>query len=338
MHEARFWERLEDGAVRCGLCRFHCHITEGRRGICGVRENRGGILYTLVYGKVIAEHVDPIEKKPLFHVYPGSSSYSLATVGCNFRCLHCQNFEISQLPHQHRDIPGTSLSPQQAVANALAADCRSIAYTYTEPTIFFEYAYDVAVLARRAGLANVFVSNGYTGPEALEAIAPYLDAANIDLKGFSEGFYREVTGAALQGVLDCLKHYRRLGIWIEVTTLLIPGLNDRDEELEGIAAFIRDELGAEVPWHVTAFYPTFRMLDRPPTPATALHRARRIGLEAGLRHVYVGNLPHTNGENTLCPGCGQVAIERNGYRLGAVNMRNGRCSACGTGLAGVGLP
>jgi len=328
MHEAMFWEKAEEGKVRCALCRFRCLIGDGQRGICGVRENHGGVLHTLVYGRSIAENVDPIEKKPLFHFLPGSLSFSIATAGCNFRCLHCQNYEISQLPHTRRDIPGRDLPPAEIVRRARASGCRSISYTYTEPTIFYEYAYDTAVLAKEAGLGNVFVSNGYITPEALEKISPFLDAANIDLKGFSEKFYREVAGATLAGVLDSLKVYKRLGIWTEVTTLVIPGHNDSEADLRGVARFIAGELGPETPWHVTAFYPTYRMLDRPPTPADTLRRARQIGIEAGLRYVYEGNIPGEAGENTLCYACGRTLIERRGFRLGKVELRDGRCGFC----------
>jgi pyruvate formate lyase activating enzyme len=335
LHEARFWEKASEGKVKCSLCRFRCLIAEGRRGVCGVRENREGTLYTLVYGKSIAENIDPIEKKPLFHYYPGSRSFSVATVGCNFRCLHCQNADISQWPHAGRPIAGRELPPAEIVRRAKAAGCRSIAYTYTEPTIFLEYAYDTAVLAHREEIGNVFVTNGYTTPEALEAIAPYLDAANVDLKGFSERFYREVAGATLQGVLDTLKVYRRLGIWIEVTTLIIPGHNDDEADLKGIARFIAEELGPQVPWHVSAFYPTYKMLDSPPTPVATLRKARQIGLDAGLRYVYEGNVPGEGGENTLCPACGKVVIERCGFRLGEVHIKDGGCGFCGEKLDGV---
>ncbi len=335
MHEAMFWAKAEGGKVRCSLCRFRCLIAEGQRGICGVRENTDGVLYTLVYGRSVAEQIDPIEKKPLFHYHPGSTSFSIATAGCNFRCLHCQNAEISQLPHLRRDIPGRELPPAEIVRRAQAAGCRSISYTYTEPTIFYEYAFDTAVLAHQAGLGNVFVSNGYITPEALEHISPYLDAANIDLKGFSEKFYREVAGATLAGVLDSLKVYKRLGIWIEVTTLIIPGHNDDVADLKGIARFIAGELGPETPWHVTAFYPTYKMLDRPPTPVATLRRARQIGLEAGLRYVYEGNVPGEGGENTRCPSCQRTVIERRGFRLGTVAVREGRCGFCGVALDGV---
>jgi pyruvate formate lyase activating enzyme len=335
MHEAMFWAKAEGGKVRCSLCRFRCLIAEGQRGICGVRENTDGVLYTLVYGRSIAEQVDPIEKKPLFHYHPGSTSFSIATAGCNFRCLHCQNYEISQLPRVRREIPGKDLPPAEIVRRARATGCRSISYTYTEPTIFYEYAFDTAVLARQAGLGNVFVTNGYITPEALEHLAPYLDAANIDLKGFSEKFYREVAGATLAGVLDSLKVYKRLGIWIEVTTLIIPGHNDDEADLKGIARFIVEELGSETPWHVTAFYPTYKMLDRPPTPVSTLRRARQIGLKAGLRYVYEGNIPGEGGENTLCPGCRRTVIERRGFRLGVVSLRDGRCGFCGVPLDGI---
>jgi pyruvate formate lyase activating enzyme len=335
MREALFWEKLDGDRVHCQLCRFHCRIADGHLGRCGVRLNRGGVLFSLVYGRLIAEHVDPIEKKPLFHYLPGSLSYSIATVGCNFRCLHCQNADIAQWPHRDRDIPGRSVSPEQVVRQALQSGCRSISYTYTEPTIFYEYALDTATLARREGLGNVFVSNGYITAEALERIAPFLDAANVDLKGFSDEFYRDVTGASLQGVLDSLREYRRLGIWLEVTTLLIPGLNDGDGELQQLARFIREELGEQVPWHVTAFYPTYKMTDRPPTPLATLRRARRIGIEAGLRHVYTGNVPGDDGENTWCPGCGQLLLERRGFRLGKMTLADGRCGRCQAEVAGI---
>ncbi len=334
MQRAQFWEERDNTRVQCNLCRFHCVIADGRRGRCGVRENHAGTLYTLVYGRSIAEQVDPIEKKPLFHFLPGSRSLSIATVGCNFHCLHCQNADISQWPHEKQGIPVEDLSPQQVVADAAAQQCASIAYTYTEPTIFYEYAYDTAVLAREAGIRNVFVTNGYTTTAALEKIAPFLDAANVDLKGFDEKIYREVTGASLAGVLECLKDYRRLGIWLEVTTLVIPGLNDSPAELRQIAEFIAGELGREVPWHVTAFYPTYKMLDRPPTSAESLLKARAIGREVGLAHIYVGNVATADGEDTLCPGCEAVVIRRHGFRLQERALDGNSCRQCGYELKG----
>ena len=336
MREAMFYEKMSDGKVRCGLCRFRCLIGDGSRGICGVRENRAGTLYTLVYGKAVAEHVDPIEKKPLFHYLPGSRSFSIATVGCNFRCLHCQNYSISQPDEgQALRISGSDLPPELIVEKALDAGCRSISYTYTEPTIFFEYAYDTAVLAHKAGLKNVFVTNGYITAEALAHIRPYLDAANIDLKGFSDRFYREVVHAMLSEVLDSIVEYKRAGIWIELTTLIIPGWNDSDEDLGGIARFIAEQVGVDTPWHVSQFYPTFKLIDRPRTPLATLRRARQIGLDAGLRYVYEGNVPGEGGENTFCPGCGELVISRVGYAISDHVMQGGSCPHCAAPLAGV---
>jgi pyruvate formate lyase activating enzyme len=337
LHPAKFWEGVADGKVRCNLCRFHCMIAAGRRGRCGVRENRDGALFTLVYGQSIAENVDPIEKKPLYHFHPGSSSLSIATVGCNFRCLHCQNYQISQWPHERTGIPGTELSPKEVVRHAVASGSASIAYTYTEPTIFFEYAYDTAVEARAAGIKNVFVTNGYTTTEALESIAPYLDAANVDLKGFSNKAYREVTGASLDGVLDCLRDYRRLGIWLEVTTLVIPGHNDSEYELRQIALFIAEELGRDVPWHLSAFYPTYKMLDRPPTPTATLSLARDLGRRAGLEYVYLGNVDGVGSGDTLCPGCGQTVIHRQRLQFLDADLTDNRCNHCKYRIAGIGL-
>jgi pyruvate formate lyase activating enzyme len=328
MRKAMFQQPEGEGRVRCGLCRFRCSIADGRRGLCGVRENRAGVLYTLVYGKAVAENVDPIEKKPLFHFHPGSLSYSVSTVGCNFRCLHCQNHQISQWPQERGPIAGAEVAPERLVQRALDAGCRSIAYTYTEPTIYFEYAYETARLARQAGLGNVFVSNGYITPEALETIAPYLDAANIDLKGFSDDFYREVAGASLQGVLDCLCDYHRHGIWLEVTTLLIPGRNDDPEELRQLTRFIAEELGPETPWHVTGFYPTYKLQDAPPTPLASLQTARKIGQQAGLQFVYTGNRGDADSESTRCPACRKLVIERSGFRLVTNHLQQGQCPWC----------
>lgn len=335
MKEAMFYEKVGDEKVRCGLCRFRCLISAGRRGICMVRENRAGTLYTLVYGKAIAEHVDPIEKKPLFHVLPGSRSYSIATVGCNFRCLHCQNYAISQSSAGVMEISGIDLAPADIVAKALATGCTSIAYTYTEPTIFYEYAYDTAVLARAAGLKNIFVTNGYITPEALAHIRPYLDAANIDLKGYSDRFYREVVHAMLHEVLESIVEYKRQGIWIELTTLVIPNWNDSDGDLRGIARFIAEKVGVEVPWHVTQFYPTYKLLDQPRTPVATLRRARQIGLDAGLRYVYEGNVPGEGGESTYCPGCGELLIRRFGYAIDSNLLQDGKCPKCAFVMDGI---
>lgn len=336
MHEALFYTKEDDNRVHCHLCRHNCLIADGGRGICRVRENHGGTLYSLVYGKVVAEHLDPIEKKPLFHVRPGSTSYSIATAGCNFHCRHCQNYAISQVGPEMA-IPGTNRAPEQIVADALGSGAASIAYTYTEPTIFYEFALDTARLAQEAGLLNVFVTNGYTSTEPLERIAPLLAAANVDLKAFSEKFYRDIVGAKLAEVLDCLIQYRRLGIWLEITTLIIPGLNDDEAELKGIADFIVRNLGVDTPWHVSQFYPTYKLMDRGRTPVPTLRLAREIGLASGLRYVYEGNVPGAGGESTVCPGCGAVVVERYGYRIVANRLDSGACAACGRAIAGIGL-
>jgi pyruvate formate lyase activating enzyme len=302
-----------------------------------VREDREGELFSLVYGLTIAENIDPIEKKPLYHFHPGSDSLSIATVGCNFRCLHCQNYQISQWPHEHFVIPGTENSPQEIVNRAVQGGVASISYTYTEPTIFYEYAYDSAILAKAAGVKNVFVTNGYTTTAALEAIAPYLDAANVDLKGFSNKAYKEFTGASLKGVLECLRDYRRLGIWLEITTLVIPGLNDSEDELKQIASFIVDELGRDVPWHISAFYPTYKMLDRPATPVATLYLARDLGRRAGLQYIYLGNVNDPGASDTICPACGKKVIRRQRLQFIDTDLTGKRCNFCGYVIPGVAL-
>ncbi|MDD2898018.1 MAG: AmmeMemoRadiSam system radical SAM enzyme [Desulfuromonadaceae bacterium] len=336
MKEAMFYERLDNMQVRCGLCRFTCLIGNGDRGLCAVRENRGGTLYSLVYGSLCAEHVDPIEKKPLYHVMPGSNTYSIATVGCNFHCLHCQNYSISQVERSTHICDGDR-TPLDIVQRALDSMCSSLSYTYTEPTIYYEFAYDTARAAREAGLKNIFVTNGYISREALAKISPYLDAANIDLKGFSEGFYRDVVHARLSEVLDSIIEYRKQGIWLELTTLIIPGLNDSDTELQGIAQFIVANLGVDTPWHVSQFYPTYRLTDRPRTAVATLRAACDIGHAAGLRYVYEGNVPGGGRENTSCPSCSAVLIKRCGYVITADRIINGSCPDCGAAIAGVSL-
>jgi pyruvate formate lyase activating enzyme len=329
--EAVLYERLEGSLVRCALCAHRCTIKPGRRGLCGVRENDEGVLYTLVYAEAIAAHVDPIEKKPLYNFLPGTQSFSIATVGCNFRCRFCQNSDISQAPREDAQLRGEDFPPAQVVAAALRYSCDSISYTYTEPTIFFEYAYDTARLAHDEGLKNIFVTNGYMTLEALEGIDGYLDAANVDLKSFDDGFYRRQCGARLQPVLETIQAMHQRGVWVELTTLLIPGLNDSDDELRRLAAFIA-ELDRDMPWHVSRFTPRYRLLDRPPTPVDTIHKAVEIGREAGLRYVYAGNVPGDTYENTVCPACGKVGIARIGYRT-IINMDGDRCAFCGQKLA-----
>ncbi len=336
MRVALFYETLEDKKVRCRLCNHNCIIPPNSTGICGVRKNEEGILYSLVYGKVIAEHVDPIEKKPLFHFLPRSWSYSISTVGCNFKCSFCQNYEISQFPYIYKGIAGKPRSPEDIVNTAVREGCKTISYTYTEPTIYFEFAYECSKLAVEKGLRNVFVSNGYMSKSAIDYIKPYLHGANIDLKSFREDFYKNICRARLKPVLENLKHLKKLGIWIEVTTLIIPGENDDPEELKDIASFIKDELGAETPWHISRFYPTYKMLDKPYTPEETLLKAYYIGKETGLYYIYIGNVPGNQYENTYCPNCNALIIERYGFRVLKVNLEEGyTCPRCGFKIHGV---
>lgn len=337
MKEAMLYEKIGDKKVQCNLCAHQCKINEGKKGICLVRENRDGTLYTLVYGRTISQHVDPIEKKPLFNFYPGTTAYSIATVGCNFKCQFCQNWEISQMVRDEQLIMGNEASPESIVENAKKYGSKSIAYTYTEPTIFFEYAYDTAKLAHEVNIKNVFVTNGYMTEEAIKKIEPYLDAANVDLKSFSDDFYRKLCGAKLQPVLDALKLMKKLGIWVEVTTLIIPTLNDSSEELGEIAKFIVNELGEGTPWHISRFYPAYNLTDKPPTPIETIHKAREIGLNEGLKYVYEGNVPGSTGENTYCPNCKNLIIERWGYQIINKATKDGKCPYCESRIYGVGL-
>ncbi len=335
--EAFFWEPLEEKAVRCGLCAHGCRIPEGAAGLCGVRQNRDGALRTLVYGRLVARNVDPIEKKPLFHVRPGSLSYSIATAGCNFRCSHCQNYEISQIQRDQGRLPGRFTPPEAVVAAARETGCESISYTYTEPTIFFEYALDCMNLGRKAGLQNVFVTNGYESPACVEAAVPYLDAANVDLKAMTDAFYRKVCGARVEPVLRTIRDLWNRGVWVEVTTLVIPHHNDAPEELREIARFLLS-VSPDLPWHVTGFYPTYRLTTEPPTAASSLEQARRIGFEEGLRFVYAGNRPGRGCEDTLCPSCRRAVVRRRGFAVieNALGP-DGRCPGCRQSVAGLAM-
>ena len=336
--KAYLYESLNEKKVRCNLCNHRCVIKNGRRGICGVRENQEGILKTLVYGKLIASNIDPIEKKPLFHVFPGSLSYSIATVGCNFKCLFCQNADIAQMPSDHNGmIMGDFFTPEDIVDAAIKGNCKSIAYTYTEPTVYFEFAYDTAKIAHEKGILNVFVTNGYMTSEAIEMISPYLDAANVDLKAFNEKFYKEICKAKIEHVKETLIQMKSLGIFIEVTTLLIPGLNDDRHELEMLAEFLVESLGQETPWHISGFYPTYKLLDRPSTPLETLIMAREIGIKTGLKYVYTGNVPSENSENTFCYKCNNILIDRQGFHVNKNLIENGKCTHCGAHIDGIGL-
>jgi pyruvate formate lyase activating enzyme len=330
-------ERLPDGSVRCGVCAHRCLVRPGRHGICGVRENVDGVLRCHAYGAVAALGLDPIEKKPLFHVDPGSLSYSIATLGCPFHCRFCQNWEIAQAPRLGLDLPTRPLRPDQVVAEARRAGARSIAYTYVEPTVFLEYVLDTGRLARPAGLLGLYVSNGYATPEAVALLADVIDAANIDVKSFDDAFYRRHCGARLAPILDSLVAMRRAGIWLEVTTLVIPGLTDDPAGLRSLTAWIVEALGADTPWHVSRFFPAHRMVDVPPTPLTTLGEAAAIGQAAGLRYVYVGNAPELGLETTTCAGCGERLLERHGYRTVRRLTPAGTCPRCSRPLPGLRL-
>jgi pyruvate formate lyase activating enzyme len=334
IREAMLYFPLEDQKVSCVLCHHNCQIAPGKFGICGVRENREGKLFTRVFGDIIAAHVDPIEKKPLYHFLPGSTSFSVATIGCNFRCPFCQNWQISQAS-KGQDVfdQGHKYSPQDIVLSAKKHRCQSISYTYTEPTIYFEYAYETARLAKKEGLANVFVTNGYMRPEALETIEPYLDACNVDLKAFHEDFYKDMCGAHLQPVLDSIRLMKELNIWVEITTLVIPGRNDSREEFTQIARFIRD-VDPNIPWHISRFHPDYKYTDSDATSVESLRLARSVGLEEGLRFIYIGNVLGES-EGTLCPNCQKMLIPRQGFYISENNIQEGKCPFCGTPIAGV---
>ncbi|NOQ47534.1 MAG: AmmeMemoRadiSam system radical SAM enzyme [Methanococcoides sp.] len=326
--EAMFYEKLEDGKVRCSLCNHRCRISKGKTGICGVRENREGTLYSLIYATVSSEAIDPIEKKPLFHFNPGSSVYSLGTIGCNFRCKHCQNWTISQVGLDEAN--SIEITPEQAIDRALATGCRSIAWTYNEPTIWYEYTYDSAKLAKEAGLDTVYVTNGYITPEALEHISPYLDAFRVDIKAFSEKFYKEVVGARLAPVLESAKLARELGMHVEVVNLVIPTLNDSEDELRELSEWVFENLGEDTPVHFTRFQPYYKMKHLPPTPVETLETAHRIALEAGLKYVYIGNVFGHKYENTFCPSCGEPVIVRGVFDVKDHNLTpDHKCGNCG---------
>lgn len=340
--EASLYEKLKGGSVRCRLCTHQCLIVSGKRGICSVRENRNGTLYSLNYGLAIATNVDPIEKKPLFHFLPGTKSFSIATAGCNFRCGFCQNWDISQITLPHTEsvrgkgpegqIIGENLPPEKVIEEAYKTGCQSIAYTYTEPTIFFEYAQDTAKLAKKEKLANVFVTNGYQTPQTIKEMAKFVDAANVDLKSFSDDFYRKVCGARLAPVLESIKLMHQAGIHLEITTLVIPKQNDSEKELMQIAKFIAG-VSKNIPWHISRFHPEYKMANVKPTPLETLEKAWKTGKKAGLKYVYLGNVQTEKGENTYCPKCGKLTIERSGYLTKVVAVNNkGKCNFCGQDL------
>ncbi len=332
MKKALLYEKLEQGVVHCYLCAHHCRIPDRKFGFCGVRQNKDGTLYTHAYGKVIASHVDPIEKKPLYHFLPGTFSFSIATIGCNFHCGFCQNWQISQVNFRDGDFSGQELAPGKIVHEALRNKCQSISYTYTEPTIFFEYALEIAKLAKAEGLYNNFVTNGFMSGECLKMLRPYLDAANVDLKFFKDSSYQKICSATLQPILDSIQLMHELGIWVEVTTLVVPGENDSDEELGGIARFIAG-VDKNIPWHVSRFHPDYHFTDRLPTPEATLKKAEKIGQEAGLAFIYAGNV-YGWGSDTVCPACKKLLIRREGFNVLERHIQAGQCVFCKAGIAG----
>ncbi|MDD2680092.1 MAG: AmmeMemoRadiSam system radical SAM enzyme [Candidatus Omnitrophica bacterium] len=333
LKEASFYQRLDQKTVQCQLCPRRCVIPEGRRGYCGVRQNHNGILYTLVYARAVAIHIDPIEKKPLFHFLPSSSAYSIATAGCNLKCKFCQNWEISQSRPEEAEY--RYLEPVDLVEKVKASGAPTIAYTYSEPTIFYEYMLEAAKLGRKQGIKNIMHSNGYINAAPLRELAKYLDAANIDLKGFNDDYYTKLTEGRLEPVLNSLKILKEEGVHIEITTLLLSGFNDDAAELKKMCLWIKDNLGADTPLHFSRFFPMYKLTSLNPTPVESLERARRIAIDCGLNYVYIGNLPANPAENTYCPACGKIVIERRGYFIAQNNLKEGRCKFCGKKIAGV---
>ena len=330
MKEAYLYKKIKDKKVQCRNCAHHCVIENRKRGICGVRENIDGKLFALNYGKACALNIDPIEKKPFFHFLPGSQSLSIATVGCNFRCFSCQNWSISQSSKPDRPVLGEDLPPEEIVELAKKKHLPSISYTYTEPAVFSEYALNTMKLAKKEGLKNNWVSNGFWSKELFDLISPHLDAANIDLKSFENEFYIKYCGGRIEPVLETLKRLKSKKIWVEVTTLIIPTLNDKEEIFENIAKFIKNNLGPETPWHVSQFSGqiSWKLQHLPDTPSSTLQIAREIGLKTGLKYVYTGNIPGLAGEGTYCPKCGVKMIDRQGFFIERYD-KNGKCSKCG---------
>lgn len=331
--EAQLWQHLPDGRILCELCSHFCMISKGKKGLCKERQNIEGVLYSLNYGRLIAAHVDPIEKKPLYHFLPGSQSFSIASPGCNLRCAWCQNWDISQANERNDPSRLKYVSPEEVFKHVLRSKSMSIAYTYTEPTVFFEYTLELSKMAREAGIKNVYVSNGFMSEQMLDLYLPWLDAANIDIKAFDDVVYRKYSGARLQAVLDNCKRLKDAGVWLEVTTLLVPGVNDDDNQIQGLANFIVEQLGEETPWHLSRYFPQPQFLQIEATPIKTVHHAMAIGKAAGLKYIYAGNM--SGGADTYCPSCEAVLVLRDRIFLQGNHLVNGKCPHCESKIAGV---
>lgn len=333
MKEARFYKKLNNNKVQCQNCAHYCVLQPGEEGKCGVRTNKNGKLYSLVYGKAISCDVDPIEKKPFYHFLPGTESLSVATVGCQFACKSCQNWQISQGPKLNGSIPGEEISPKEIVEIAEEKNLSSISYTYTDPIVFSEYALDTMKLAKKKGIKNTWVTSGFLTKKLFDEIAPYLDAANVDLKSFSNDFYMEYCDGKLKPVLDTLERMKESGIWVEVTTLLIPTLNNSEKNIQKIADFISGELGSETPWHISKFSGaiSWKLKHLRDTPVESLQKAYKMGKDAGLKYVYTGNVPGLESEDTFCPNCNEKMIDRTGFSIKRYDKK-GKCSNCGEDL------
>ncbi len=336
MREAMYWERLKDNVVRCNLCPMNCIISEGQRGSCRIRKNIGGTLYTLNYGMVSSIASDPVEKKPLFHFWPGSCALSIGTVGCNMHCKHCQNWEISQANEKFPYLQRAT--PESIVAIARRYGCESIAYTYNEPTIWYEFVLDTAKLAKKKGLNNILVTNGYINEEPFRELAPYIDAMNIDIKAFDNRFYMKIAGVPTGEPSRKTAEVAKIdfGIHVELTYLIIPTLNDRDEEFREFARWVVGKLGDDTPVHFSRFFPHYKLLNLPPTPVETIERAYKIAREEGLKFVYIGNVPGHHGENTYCPKCGKALIVRWGFEIEEYHIKDGKCEYCGESIPVVG--
>lgn len=324
--EAILYDKIEK-KLNCKVCERRCLISEGKKGFCEMRQNIHGKLFSLNYASASSVAVDPIEKKPLFNFYPGSTVLSLGSVGCNFRCKHCQNWSISQTTVEEMSL--REILPEDAVNLAKQYGCKSIAWTYNEPTMWLEYTLDSAVLAQKQNLKTVYVTNGYMTQEALDTVGPYLDAVNVDLKGMSEEFYKELCDARLQPVLDNIKRIYDKNIHLEITNLIIPGYNNSEENIRKLVNFMADEVGVEVPLHFTRFFPYYELKNIPPTEISDLEQAYKIAKDAGMKYVYVGNVPSSNNENTYCYSCGKLLVGRNSYTIQENNLKNGKCPDCG---------